>query len=78
MRGRVVDREMRANWVTDPVRWYTHTLRTKPVRPEPMKEISCPNQIRMKTLIPLAAGGWVILFSSIRLYLLDAGSEPFG
>jgi len=50
--GKRVNREMRADWVTDPVRWYTHTPRVKPVIWDPMRETSCPNQIGRKILIP--------------------------
>jgi len=39
------------NWVTEPVRWYTHTPRAKLVRPDPMKDTSCPNQTIRKTRI---------------------------
>jgi hypothetical protein len=53
--GNTVKRITIENFVTEPVVWYTQTLMAKPVRLEPMIEITCPIQITIKVDIPRSA-----------------------
>ncbi len=52
MPGKAVNREISANCVTEPARWYTHTPSANPVRLDPRRETDCPNQMRRKAPKP--------------------------
>ena len=63
--GSIADSKIRENRVTEPVRWYTHTPNAKLVRPDPMRDISCPNQTIRKTRILRKAGDFVTAIASL-------------
>src|SRR5688572_23936632 len=60
--GKLVKAKMSAYCVVEPVRWYDQIPRLKPVRPEPVSEMSWPIQRSRKTSGRRAAGRESSLF----------------